>query len=121
MVKRICSFVRQGRFRSLGHLDEKSKIRWAPSNFLRWQLSCFFSSLFAAYQNCEEASQCLPEEEDEHIIKITIFVQRFHHGVKHCPEDQLRAAECVEEQEEEKLVVLKADAIVNPRAMMIHL
>ena len=39
----------------------------------------------------------------------------------HCPEDQLRAAERVEEQEEEKLVVLKADAIVNPRAMMIHL
>merc|ERR1719316_1037159 len=38
----------------------------------------------SCHQNCEEASQCLPEEE-------------------------------------EKLVVLKADAIVNPRAMMIHL
>ena len=36
----------------------------------------------SCHQNCEEASQRLPEHEDEHIIKITIFVQRFHHGVK---------------------------------------
>jgi len=49
------------------------------------------------YQNAEEATEGLTEEEDEHVEECNIVIDRTLHRLKHRPADQLRAEEGVEE------------------------
>jgi len=72
-------------------------------------------------QDAQENAQSLAKENKEHRGKGSVNVPRPEDRLQHCPNNHLQNNDTVQEEQEEVLVVLETNAIVDPRAMMVHL
>mmetsp|Transcript_14454 Transcript_14454/g.39931 ORF Transcript_14454/g.39931 Transcript_14454/m.39931 type:complete len:294 (+) Transcript_14454:209-1090(+) len=72
-------------------------------------------------QEAQEAGEGLPEEEQEHRHEGCPGVRRSPHRFHHRPDDEVAVDSGVQEEQEEVLVVPEAHAVVDPRAVVVHL
>jgi len=72
-------------------------------------------------RRAKQEAQREPEEKEKHLQERCVLVDRPNHGLWHRPQHHLRGQHRVEEEKEEKLVIVKADTIIYPRTMVIHL
>jgi len=74
-------------------------------------------------QERHEPCQALSKENDERPQKrITAgLIDHFPHCAGHCPQDEVGGDSGVKNEQEEILEVLEANAIVDPRTVMVHL
>eukprot|EP00408_Alexandrium_pacificum_P038058 CAMPEP_0171283688 /NCGR_PEP_ID=MMETSP0790-20130122/67561_1 /TAXON_ID=2925 /ORGANISM="Alexandrium catenella, Strain OF101" /LENGTH=442 /DNA_ID=CAMNT_0011752979 /DNA_START=211 /DNA_END=1538 /DNA_ORIENTATION=+ len=72
-------------------------------------------------QESQEARQGLPKEQQEHRHEGRARIRRGLDRLHHRPDDEVAVHGGVEQQQEEVLVVLEAHAVIDPRAVVVHL
>lgn len=68
----------------------------------------------------QEAGKRPPKEQEKHLRERRVNLNCVLERLEHCPYDQVRTYDRIEEKEHEEFVVAKADAIIYPGAMMVH-
>jgi len=72
-------------------------------------------------KHCKKGCQAFTKQGEKHDHKrCTGIVIAFFDGFCHCPNNEVTVQRCVQEEQKEKLVVVKANAVVDPRTMMVH-
>mmetsp|Transcript_53537 Transcript_53537/g.120693 ORF Transcript_53537/g.120693 Transcript_53537/m.120693 type:complete len:311 (+) Transcript_53537:262-1194(+) len=74
-----------------------------------------------SHQGAQEACKRLSEQQQEHRREGRATVDGLLHRSYHGPSNEVAVDRCVEEEQEEILVVPESHAVVDPRTMMVHL
>jgi len=71
-------------------------------------------------QNAQEGCKGLSKEQRKHSHKRGFRINVLPYRLNHGPRDDVSCNDSVEKEQEEKLVIVKANTVVDPRAVVIH-